>query len=680
MKKFFKKSALAITLAVTMLAGVLQGAQKAKADETEVLTGLSSTEIVSQLGIGWNLGNTFDATGGNKSDIYSQEKSWGNPQVTQELITAVKAAGFDTIRIPVTWYKHISDDGSYTINPEFINRVKEVVDYAYAEDMFVILNIHHEEWVNSKTLDKDYEKIGEELASVWMQLAEAFADYDQHLIFEGMNEPRMAGTSIEWGGNQDGYEAVNYLNQVFVNTVRRSESGYNQERCLMIPGYAASNSENIMESIAIPTVDGEAVNNLIISVHCYSPYNFCLSDNQTTFDPNNSADTADIDRMFSNIQKIFLDKGIPVVVGETSATAKNNVEEREKWAFYMGSKAAAYGVPIVIWDNGSDSNKGGESHAHMDRKNNVVNYPTVIEKLMEGAASVDWGSGRDEAVSGGGSTSLIDGSVIWSNEAGHTSAKQWDYTFIQMGAKSSYYSEGREVAVVYTSANGGEPKMILDSEAKQVWWIQVDPDRIEDVNGKKVAYFSYDKMLSAMNSNGVDNFSELRYMSFLAANDNITAYEISLVGGAPMVTYKVFGADYAVSAEMPEDPSFTNMSFAGWYSTKDYQAGTEYTGGTIDSDITVYAKFTLDLDLDALEQSFEDIRNNPVTEVEPTKAPTPTTAPKDEPTTDKPASTDKPATDSSDDEGGSNTGMIIGIVAAVIVVVGAVIMFIKKKK
>ena len=100
MKKFFKKSALAITLAVTMLAGVMQGAQKAKADETEVLTGLSSTEIVSQMGIGWNLGNTFDATGGNKSDIYSQEKSWGNPQVTQELITAVKAAGFDTIRIP----------------------------------------------------------------------------------------------------------------------------------------------------------------------------------------------------------------------------------------------------------------------------------------------------------------------------------------------------------------------------------------------------------------------------------------------------------------------------------------------------------------------------------------------------------------------------------------------------
>ncbi len=679
MKKFFKKSALAITLAVTMLAGVLQGAQKAKADETEVLTGLSSTEIVSQMGIGWNLGNTFDATGGNKSDIYSQEKSWGNPQVTQELITAVKAAGFDTIRIPVTWYKHISDDGSYTINPDFINRVKEVVDYAYAEDMFVILNIHHEEWVNSKTLDKDYEKIGEELASVWMQLAEAFADYDQHLIFEGMNEPRMAGTSIEWGGNQAGYEAVNYLNQVFVNTVRRSEAGYNQERCLMIPGYAASNSENIMESIAIPTVDGEAVNNLIVSVHCYSPYNFCLSDNQTTFDPDNSADTADIDRMFSNIQKIFLDNGIPVVVGETSATAKNNVEEREKWAFYMGSKAASYGVPIVIWDNGADSNKGGESHAHMDRKNNVVNYPTVIEQLMAGASSVAWGSGRDEAVSGG-SNSLIDGSVIWSNEAGHISSKQWDYTYIQMGAKSSYYSEGREVAVVYTSAGGGEPKMILDSDAKQVWWIQIDPDRIEDVNGKKVAYFGYDKMLSAMNSNGVDNFSELRYMSFLAANDNITTYEISLVGGSPMVTYKVFGADYAVSAEMPEDPSFTNMSFAGWYSTKDYQAGTEYTGGTVDSDITVYAKFTLDLDLDALEQSFEDIRNNPVTEVEPTKAPTPTTAPKDEPSTDKPVSTDKPATGSSDDEGGSNTGMIIGIAAAVIVVVGAVIMFIKKKK
>ncbi len=147
------------------------------------LTGLSAKDIVDDMGLGWNLGNTFDATGGNRANIYSQETSWGNPKVTPELIKAVHDRGFRTIRIPVTWNNHIIKDGSYTINPEFLARIKEVVDYAYDLDMYIILNVHHEAWVNVKDLDKSYAKVGEELEAVWAQIADYFADYDQHLIF-----------------------------------------------------------------------------------------------------------------------------------------------------------------------------------------------------------------------------------------------------------------------------------------------------------------------------------------------------------------------------------------------------------------------------------------------------------------------------------------------------------------
>lgn len=558
--------------------------------DTEELRGCTAEEIVARMGIGWNLGNTFDATGGNVQNVYSQEQSWGNPKVERELILAVKEAGFTTIRIPVTWYRHLSEDGTYTIDQEFLDRIKTIVDYAYEEDLFIILNVHHEEWLNVPELAENHEILGEELSAIWSQLAEYFAEYDQHLIFEGMNEPRMAGTALEWSGSQEAYAAVNYLNQVFVNTVRSSRSGYNSERCLMIPGYAASSSPAVLESITIPTVDGEAAENIIISVHCYSPYDFCLSDARMNFDSEDSACVGDIDYLFDNLQSLFLDSGIPVVIGETGATNKDNTAEREKWAYYMGGKAAAYGIPIVIWDNGAGGNTGGENHAYIDRRTYEWKYPTVVQALMEGKESIAWGMGR-EAVLETDTQSLTGGRVLWSNTDGLTSTALWDYTYIVTRARTHYYAKGCEVAVVYTG--GGEPKLILDSEMNSVWWIPVDASRIEELDDKKAAYFTAEDILKEMYAADVMDPAELRNMSFLAADDNITTYEISILGGAPTVIYKVNGMDYAVGTELPKDPSYTNMEFLGWYTTKDYQPGTEYTGGEVSEDTVVYAKFGL---------------------------------------------------------------------------------------
>ena len=357
------------------------------------LTGLTAAEIVAQMGLGWNLGNTFDAHHGNTRDVYSQEQSWGNPKVTPEMIHKVKEAGFKTIRIPVTWYRQLSKDGAYTINAAFLARVKEVVDWAYAEGLFVIINVHHEDtWLNVKNLDTDHEKIGVQLAAIWRQVADTFAEYDQHLIFEGMNEPRMKGGDQEWNGNKAGYAAVNYLNQVFVDTIRTDAKGHNGERALMIPTYAASSSSAQMQALEIPQWNGAPAENIIASVHCYTPYDFCLSDEMTHFNKLFTSHTMPIDMIFYSIKGIFLDKGIPVIIGETSATNKDNTVARENWAYYMGKKSASYGVPIVIWDNGSHGNSGGECHVWIERRGEELTpFPTVLNALFEGAASVEYG-------------------------------------------------------------------------------------------------------------------------------------------------------------------------------------------------------------------------------------------------------------------------------------------------
>lgn len=351
----------------------------------EKLTGKTSMEITQMMGKGWNLGNTFDATGGNKSDVYSQEQSWGNPKVTKELIDGVKAAGFDTIRIPVTWYKHIDKNDNYKIDDAFMARVKEVVDYACDNDLFIILNVHHEEWVNDKNIDQNYKEIGKELTAVWKQIADNFADYDQHLIFEGMNEPRAQGTAHEWNGTQACYDAINYLNQCFVTTIRENGKGYNSERALMIPGYAASNSGTVLKSIVLPQVKGKQAENLIISVHCYSPYNFCLSDAQETFNPNSNSDTADITTMISTLKTLFINEGIPVVIGECGATnSHDNDAARRAWFLYMGEVTRNAGIPAVVWDNGAKGKSGGECHNYFIRKTGEMAYPELISVFVFG--------------------------------------------------------------------------------------------------------------------------------------------------------------------------------------------------------------------------------------------------------------------------------------------------------
>jgi endoglucanase len=359
-----------------------QASEAAATDEQKsenknpAMESMSAADVVSQMRIGWNIGNTMDASASGALPLdppYKCETAWGNPQVTQELIDAVLDSGFNVIRIPVSWSSHVGAAPDYEITESWMNRVQEIVDYAYNKGAYVILNLHHETW-NDPYYDSE-EAICDRMQKIWTQIADRFADYDEHLIFEGQNEPRKQGTSVEWtGGDQEGWDVVNAANAAFVEAVR-SAGGSNPYRMLMIPGYAASSSTTALEHIEIPEGDDR----IIVSVHAYTPYNFALNVNGTSSWNN---DTMDIDQLMSDLKSLFIDKGIPVIIGEFGAMNKENEAERAEWATYYLTKAKEIGVPCLWWDNGAFSGSG-ELFGLFDRTTGEVAYPDLLEAMMK---------------------------------------------------------------------------------------------------------------------------------------------------------------------------------------------------------------------------------------------------------------------------------------------------------
>ena len=346
-----------------------------KENQHKDMEDMIAKDIVKEMRIGWNLGNTFDAW---RDDLkitdlpYRFETAWGNPETTQELIDTVIDQGFNVIRIPVTWKNHIGEAPEYVIEEQWMQRVKEVVDYAYNRGVYVIINTHHEDW-NEPYYDNE-EAAAAIMRAVWTQIGEVFQDYDEHLIFESQNEPRKIGTSVEWtGGDAEGWEVVNRLNQVFIDTVRNS-GGSNPYRMLMIPGYAANCWES-MKHIKVPEND----KHIIVSVHAYEPYDFAL---KLLGRSEWNQDTYNIDTIMGNIKTLFLDKDIPVIIGEFAAMSRNNEEERAAWAGYYVSKAREIGVPCLWWDNGLFEGDG-ELLGLFDRITYECVYPKLLKALQQ---------------------------------------------------------------------------------------------------------------------------------------------------------------------------------------------------------------------------------------------------------------------------------------------------------
>lgn len=348
-------------------------------------------EFVKAMGAGFNLGNTFDSTSGaDNRDKLSYETAWGNPKTTKENIQGLKAAGFQTIRIPVSWHNHVDEE--FNIDVEWMDRVEEVVKWALDEDMYVILNIHHDNEKNY--MYPSYERLSNSLdyvTKVWSQIAERFGNYDEHLVFETLNEPRLKDTPYEWSistSSPEGKEAldcVNQLNQAAVDAIRNTPGEYNRSRFISVPGYCASPDYISSDYFKIPEDSmAEGENRILVTVHAYRPYGFALSSNKSEITDKFSPVTAgnELSALFMKLYLDYIKNGTGVIIDEFGAVNRNgNTQARANYAAYFTANARSFGMSVCWWDNGCFSGSG-ELFGIYKRSNNTMPYPEIVKQLV----------------------------------------------------------------------------------------------------------------------------------------------------------------------------------------------------------------------------------------------------------------------------------------------------------
>ena len=402
MKNRLRSMFIAAVLVGTVVAGSFTApfsVQAAKKDTTS-FEDLNQSQIVEAMGPGWNLGNQLESV----TDNVPEETNWGNPVITEKLIQSVKAAGFKSIRIPVSYFAKIDDDKDYTIDSKWLDRVQEVVDYCIKNDLYAVINIHGDGY---NTIDgswllcngKNQTEIKKKYKKVWKQIAERFKNYDEHLLFESMNE-EFDGSYSE--PNKEYYQNINDYNQIFVDTVRKTGDN-NTKRWLIIPGWNTNIDYTTGDyGFKLPTdqyrdksIDKEE-QRIMISVHYYSPWDFCGGENcvitqwgNEADDPSKTSTTCDETYMKNqlNLMKTtFADKGYPVFIGEYGSIDKTSYDsENEYYRAYFARKLCQLsrknGCIPMYWDNGYNGVHGFDL---FDRTTCEVTQPVIIDAIMEG--------------------------------------------------------------------------------------------------------------------------------------------------------------------------------------------------------------------------------------------------------------------------------------------------------
>ena len=613
---------LSLLMAMTIFIGLDLGDINAQALSGDTLKNADTEAILEDMGLGWNLGNSLDATGGSGLDT---ETSWSNPKTTQALIDKVKSLGFNTVRVPVSWGKHVSGD-NYTIDSAWLARVKEVVDYCYKNDMYVILNIHHDTKSSASASGAGYyprssaysssEKF---VTSVWSQMAEYFKNYDYHLIFETLNEPRLIGTGYEWWFNKwnipsevkDAIDCINKLNQKAVDTIRDIGSN-NRGRLIMCPGYDASIDGATVSGFKLPTDISGNKNRIAVSVHAYSPYNFAMNVGSGSTSTYTSSIKNELQDLFSTLKSNFRDKGIPVVIGEFGSTDKNNTAERVKWATDYTALAKKNNIPCVLWDNNAFAVYNGNSivlnseyHGYINRKNNTVTSPAkdVIEALMKPygkkadlncSSSVTIVAGQSKNIGASSSTSgavltykSTTPSICTVDKNGNVTALKTGTGYVTVTASATgYNSVSKDVKIVVSkkSLNNG---LLTLSETSYVYDGTYKKPAATVTFGGKVLQEGKDYTISYRNNLNVGVTTVIAtgmgdYTGYTSKNFTITkramtggtvsvASSVSFTGSniTPSVTVKVAGrtltsgTDYTVSYSNNKNVGTSNVYVYG---------------------------------------------------------------------------------------------------------------------
>jgi endoglucanase len=399
------------TLLVGLLFSGCKSGSKPNATDTEnefipeAMTERDSLSYFKEEGIavGWNLGNALDAF----NQGVSKETAWGNPRITQDIFDGVKAAGYDIVRIPITWMGHIGDAPDYHIDEDFLRRVAEVVGYAHNAGLKAIINIHHDGsvekdgivvkdngWLSLNTARKNaegMEQVTAQFERVWTQIAKYFKNYGDYLMFEAFNELHDG----DWGWGMEAvqkpqYEMLNNWTQVFVDAVR-GVGGNNQHRFLIIHGYCAVPQHTIAEYFKLPEDKQNTANKLIVAVHYYDPYEFCIAG--TRHDWGSAVDKAAVDAAFKALaDKFITGKSIPVIIGESGAVWQEGYEQtRLEYFSYVYGKAHDFGLVPIYWDNGAFDS--GEMFGLFDRSVGEPYSPeseAVIEAMVRACGGAPW--------------------------------------------------------------------------------------------------------------------------------------------------------------------------------------------------------------------------------------------------------------------------------------------------
>lgn len=352
-------------------------------------TGMNSDAVAlaAEMGLGWNLGNTLEATSGSTAN----ETMWGNPQASKKLIDGIKSAGFNTVRIPCAWTAYLEDETGYKIKDSWLARVKEVVDYCVDNEMYAIINIHWDGgWLEENPKFDKQEAVNKKQKALWEQIAVYFRDYDEHLLFAGTNE-------VHDGYGEPTAENIEVqlsYNQTFVDAVR-STGGRNAWRNLIVQAYN-TNIDHAIKYLKMPT-DG-ATNRMMAEVHYYDPYDFCLDENSSVFvwGKDFYGEGVDVwgqedwvDKQFARVKTNFVDKGIPVVLGEYgvmlraslgAADYENHIKARNYYLNYVTKSAVQHGMIPVYWDSGIT---GDKASGLFDRATGVPVHADAVKAIVD---------------------------------------------------------------------------------------------------------------------------------------------------------------------------------------------------------------------------------------------------------------------------------------------------------
>jgi len=351
-----------ISLCVGVLFLVIGCSRSATASSTPTTTKPAKAEAIAfarKLGIGWNLGNTLEANGDwiKGTSVTNYETAWGNPVTTKAMFKGIKASGFNFVRIPVAWSNMMGPH--YTINEKLMARVEEVAKYGLDNDMYVMINIHWDGgWIHK--FSTDYDGTMKKYKAVWSQIAGRFKGYSDHLIFESLNEEGSFNDVWNpYGGmpnqKEKAYEILNNINQAFTDLVRAS-GGNNRRRYLLIAGYGTDLGHTVDPLFKMPR---DPATHSMVSVHYYSPPTFAILEkdadwgkSQYTWGTSNEVEAVRRDMLKLKVR--FLDKGIPVILGEFGCpTTNKDPNSVVKYLSTVCQTAYSLGIVPVLWDAGN---------------------------------------------------------------------------------------------------------------------------------------------------------------------------------------------------------------------------------------------------------------------------------------------------------------------------------------